>query len=63
MRTTVTIDDELLAKAQEITGVAEKSALINAALREVIEADAARRLVLLGGAMPDLVVPARRRRA
>jgi Arc/MetJ family transcription regulator len=61
MRTTLTLDDELLAKAQEITGVVEKSALVNQALREVIEAEAARRLALLGGTMPDLRVPERRR--
>ena len=61
MRTTVTIEDELVAKAQEITGIAEKSALINVALREVIQADAARRLIALGGSMPDLDLPKRRR--
>jgi Arc/MetJ family transcription regulator len=63
MRTTVTLDDELVAKAQQITGVTEKSALVNAALREVIQADAARRLISLGGTMPDLEVPERRRPA
>jgi Arc/MetJ family transcription regulator len=61
MRTTVTLDDELVSRAQQIIGVTEKSALINAALREVIQADAARRLISLGGTMPDLEVPKRRR--
>ena len=59
----MTLDDDLVAKAQEITGVVEKSALVNQALREVIQAEAARRLILLGGTMPDLHVPKRRRPA
>lgn len=57
MRTTVTIEDDLLLEAQKITGTSEKSALINQALREVIEADAARRLIRRGSSMPELVVP------
>ena len=61
MRTTVTLDDELVAKAQEITGTTEKSALINEALRAIVQRDAARRLAALGGTMPDLEVPDRRR--
>lgn len=61
MRTTVTLDDELVAKAQEITGIAEKSALINEALRTIVQRDAARRLAALGGTMPNLEVPHRRR--
>jgi Arc/MetJ family transcription regulator len=57
MRTTVTLDDELLEQARAITGTTENSALINQALRDVVAADAARRLIALGGTMPDLVVP------
>jgi Arc/MetJ family transcription regulator len=49
MRTTLTLDDELLAKAHEMTGVAERSALIHDGLRLLIQREAARRLVLLGG--------------
>jgi Arc/MetJ family transcription regulator len=61
MRTTLAIDDELLAKAQEYTGVKEKSALVNQALKALVEREAARRLIRLGGTMPDLKVPPRRR--
>jgi len=61
MRTTVTLDDDLVARAQEITGMQEKSALINEALRELIRLQAARRLARLGGTMPGLEVPERRR--
>ncbi|HEX4042079.1 MAG TPA: type II toxin-antitoxin system VapB family antitoxin [Xanthobacteraceae bacterium] len=61
MRTTLALDDELLAKAQEFTGVKEKSALIREALKALIEREAARRLARLGGSAPDLVAPRRRR--
>ncbi len=61
MRTTLTIDDDLLAEAQEMTGIKEKSALVRTALENLIQREAARRLALLGGTEPDLVVPPRRR--
>lgn len=61
MRTTVTIDDELLADAQEITGINDKSALIREALTRMIRHDAARRLIRLGGSAPDFIAPPRRR--
>ena len=62
MRTTVTLDDELLAKAQRYTGIEEKSALIREALKSLIEREAARRLARLGGSQPHLK-PVRRRRS
>jgi Arc/MetJ family transcription regulator len=61
MRTTVTLDDELLAQAEFYIGIREKSALIREALRALIEREAARRLARLGGSEPDLG-PIRRRR-
>jgi len=61
MRTTVTLDDELLADAKEYTGINETSELIRKALREMIAKEAARRLARLGGSAPDLVAPPRRR--
>ena len=61
MRTTLALDDELLAKAQEYTGVKEKSALVNQALRTLVEREAARRLALLGGSSPNLKAAPRRR--
>jgi Arc/MetJ family transcription regulator len=61
MRTTVTLDDELLATAQEFTGVAEKSALIREALKALVQREAARRLALLGGTEPDAKPIPRRR--
>ena len=59
MRTTLNIDDELLAKAREYTGVTEKTALVRMGLEALVEREAARRLAALGGAMPALEVPPR----
>jgi Arc/MetJ family transcription regulator len=61
MRTTVALDDELLAKAQEYTGLKEKSALLNEALKRLVQREAARRLALLGGSDPNAKAPPRRR--
>ena len=54
VRTTLTLDDELLSKAQALTGLAEKSTLVREALRALIERESARRLALLGGSEPQL---------
>ena len=62
MRTTLAIDDDLLAKAQEYTGLQEKSALVREALKALVEREAARRLATLGGTEPKLR-PAPRRRS
>ena len=61
MRITVTLDDELVAKAQSYTGLQEKSALIREALKRLVELEASRRLARLGGTMPDLKPIPRRR--
>ena len=54
MRTTLALDDELIAKAQAFTGLQEKSALIREALKSLIERESARRLARLGGTEPGL---------
>ena len=54
MRTTIALDDELVAKAQAFTGLQEKSALVREALKALIERESARRLARLGGTEPDL---------
>ena len=61
MRTTLNIDDQLLAEAQRITGVSEKAALVREGLRALIERESARRLVRLGGSEPQLKPVSRRR--
>ena len=60
MRTTVNIDDELLTKAQKLTGMSGKTALVNAGLKALVERESARALARMGGTMPDLK-PIRRR--
>ncbi len=44
MRTTITLDDELLADAERYTGIKERTALVNAGLKSLVEREAARRL-------------------
>jgi Arc/MetJ family transcription regulator len=61
MRTTITLDDDLVAKAKRYTGVEETSALVRVALKALVEREAARRLARLGGTEPDLIAPPRRR--
>jgi Arc/MetJ family transcription regulator len=63
MRTTLALDDELVAEAQDLTGLKEKSSLIREALKALIERESARRLARLGGTEPDLKAPPRRRSA
>jgi len=60
MRTTVALDDDLLARAQAFTGLSEKSALIREALKALIERESARRLAALAGSEPELAAPPRR---
>jgi Arc/MetJ family transcription regulator len=61
MRTTITLDDDLIAAAQEYTGIQEKSALVRAALTALVQREAARRLAKMGGTEPDLKLAPRRR--
>lgn len=60
MRTTLALDDDLLAKAQAMTGLNEKSALVREALKALIERESARRLARLGGSEPALTPIPRR---
>lgn len=61
MRTTLALDDELMAKAQACTGLKEKSALVREALKALIERESARRLARLGGSETNITAPRRRR--
>ncbi|PTQ77517.1 VapB protein of antitoxin of type II toxin-antitoxin system [Nitrosomonas oligotropha] len=60
MRTTIVLDDELLQKAQALTDVQEKSALVKEALKALIERESAKRLANLGGTEPQLETIPRR---
>lgn len=61
MRTTVTIDDDLLAKATELTGVTDRAALLREGLKTLIRVESARRLAALGGTDPRATGAPRRR--
>ncbi|MBV8074112.1 MAG: type II toxin-antitoxin system VapB family antitoxin [Candidatus Eremiobacteraeota bacterium] len=62
MRTTLILDNELLARAQELTGIQGKTAVVHAGLKELIARAAARRLAALGGTDPTARAAPRRRR-
>jgi Arc/MetJ family transcription regulator len=49
VRTTINLDDELLEEARRLTGIADRTALIHAGLRALVERESARRLARLGG--------------
>ena len=59
MRTTVTLDDDLLETAAKWTGIKAKSELLNHVLKDFIQKEAGRRLAEMGGSMPDLEYPDR----
>ena len=62
MRTTLNIDDELLAKAAELTGIKVKTSLVKLGLEALIARESARRLAALGGTEKKLELIPRRRR-
>jgi hypothetical protein len=61
MRTTLIIDQNLIERARELTGIRKKTALVRAGLEALIAREAARRLAALAGAEPGLRVVPRRR--
>ena len=61
MRTTISLDDELVAQAQAITGLDDNSLLVREALKALIERESSRRLARLGGSERNLKAPPRRR--
>lgn len=63
MRTTINLDDDLVAEAQRVTGMKERTALIHEGLKALIERASARRLARLGGSEPRLQPIPRRRSA
>lgn len=54
MRATVALDDELVQRAQELTGTTERTALLRDALKALIHLEASRRLAAVGGTEPEL---------
>ncbi len=62
MRTTLNLKDDLVKQAQELTGIQEKTALIHYGLEILIQREAAKRLVQLGGSDPNAKAAPRRKR-
>ena len=54
MRATINIDDEIIARAQDLSGLQERSALMREALNALIQRESARRLAKLAGTEPQL---------
>jgi Arc/MetJ family transcription regulator len=63
MRITINLDEQLIERAQRVTGTQERTALIHEGLRALIARESARRLARLGGSDPGAKAPARRRSA
>ncbi|MEN3940912.1 type II toxin-antitoxin system VapB family antitoxin [Prosthecobacter sp. SYSU 5D2] len=61
MRTTLILDEDLIAKAGRLTGITEKTKLVHMGLEALITRESSRRLAALGGSMPELTVPPRTR--
>ncbi len=61
MRTTLALDDHLVAEAQRLTGTKEKTQLVRQALTALVERESARRLARLAGSDPDVGKVSRRR--
>jgi Arc/MetJ family transcription regulator len=61
MRTTINIDDDLLAKATKLAGALDRSSMVREGLKAFIERESAKRLARLGGTQPSLTITPRRR--
>ena len=61
MRTTLNIDENLLRRAQNLSRIAEKTAVVHAGLEALIALESARRLAALGGSEKGLKGIRRRR--
>ncbi len=54
MRTTINIDDEILKKASQLTGIKEKTSLVRQGLEALISLESSKRLARLGGTEKSL---------
>ena len=61
MRVTLSLDNDILEKAISLTGITDLTLLMHESLKAIIAREAGRRLVQLGGSLPDMQVPPRRR--
>jgi Arc/MetJ family transcription regulator len=60
-RTTMILNDALVAEAMRVTGIDRKTAVVEAGLRALIEKAARERLAALAGSLPEATAPPRRR--
>ena len=61
MRTTVELDEDLIKKASEMTGITKKTQLLEEGLRALLRRQAYQHLARLGGTMPGAKAAPRRR--
>jgi Arc/MetJ family transcription regulator len=61
MRTTLNIEDDLIAKASKMTGIKEKTKLVRLGLELLIARESEKRLAKLGGTEKQLKPIPRRR--
>jgi Arc/MetJ family transcription regulator len=61
MRSTINLDDNLMERARFLTGTKETAALVRQALETLVRVESGKRLVALGGTMPDVEAAPRRR--
>jgi hypothetical protein len=61
MRTTLILDADLVSRAQALTGIREKTAVLHEGLRALVARESAKRLAALGGVDPRAAAPRRRR--
>jgi Arc/MetJ family transcription regulator len=63
MRTTLILDADLVSRAQALSGIREKTAVLHEGLRALVARESAKRLAALGGSDPRATAPRRRRPA
>jgi Arc/MetJ family transcription regulator len=61
MRSTINLDDALMDRAKSLTGINNPAALVRQALETLVRIESAKRLIALGGTMPDAEAAPRRR--
>ena len=61
MRSTINLDDNLVERAKSLTGTKETAALVRQALETLVRVESGKRLIALGGSMPEAEASPRRR--
>lgn len=61
MRTTITVEEELVERARELTGVTSRNDLVRRALETLVRVESAHRLAKLGGSDPSAAAAPRQR--